>query len=204
MLDFEKSNPEQKKAAEDAVKNQALLLSLFDGLLSKSKDVRYENFKVLYLLSKQNPEALYNRWSFFEDFLKSGDDSKRFYAIHILANLTKVDTKKKFEGIFDDFYGILKGDSFINAGHVAHVSAKIVAAKTELAGRVAERLLDVEGVRYKHPELVKANAVASLSEFYDKVPDKEKVTSFVLELKAEKSPRAKKEAVAFIKKWGIK
>ncbi len=204
MLEFEKATPEQKKAAEAAVIDQTVLLGLLDGLLSKSKETRYDNFKVLYALSEQHPEALYSHWGFFEGFLKSDDDSKKFYAIHILANLTKVDTQQRFEGVFDDFYGILKGDSFINAGHVAYVSGKIVAAKPDLADRIAERLLDLEGATCKHPELVKANAVKSFSEFYDKLSDKEKVANFVLELKEDKSSRAKKEAADFIKKWKIK
>jgi glutamine synthetase type III len=133
MIDLEKITLKQKEAAEAAVKDRTLLLGLLDGLLSKSKEVRYENFKVLCLISKQHPEVVYGQWGFFENFLKPDDDSKKFYAIHILANLAKADTEGKFESLFDDFYGILKGDSFISASHVAYVSGKIVAAKPELA-----------------------------------------------------------------------
>lgn len=158
---------------------------------------------MLCLLSEQHPEAVYSQWGFFENFLKSNDESKKFYAIHILANLTKADTQGKFESLFDDFYGILKGDSFISASHVAYVSDKIVAAKPELADKITERLLDLDDATYKHKELVKANAVKSFSEYYDKVTNKDKILSLVLELKKDKSSRAKKEANDFIKKWKI-
>jgi hypothetical protein len=51
--------------------------------------------------------------------------------------------------------------------------------------------------------LVKANAVKSFSEYYDKVTNKDKINSLVVELKSDKSSRAKKEANDFIKKWKI-
>jgi hypothetical protein len=203
MLDLEKTSPQQKLAAENAAVDKTLLTNLLDGLISKSKEVRYENFKALYALSNVHPDALYGHWGFFEDFLRSNDDSKRFYAVHILANLARADCQGRFEGLFDDFYGILKGNALIPACHVAYVSGKIVASKPELADKVTARLLDLEGATYKHPELVKANAAKSLAEFYDKITSKDQVAHFVQELKQNKSAKVKKEASDFIKKWKI-
>ena len=153
--------------------------------------------------SEEHPEALYSQWAFFENFLKSDDDSKKFYAIHIIANLAKADNEGKFEGLFDDFYSILSGAALIPACHVAHVSGKIVNAKPKLADKVTERLLGFDGA-YKHKELVKANAVKAFSEYYDKITEKDKIVNFVMVLKQDKSSRAKKEANDFLKKWKIK
>ena len=202
MLDLEKTTTQQKDAAEAAVKDKTLLTGLLDGLLSKNKEVRYDNFKVLCLISEEHPEALYSQWAFFENFLKSDDDSKKFYSIHIIANLAKADNEGKFEGLFDDFYSILSGAALIPACHVAHVSGKIVNAKPKLADKVTERLLGFEGT-YKHKELVKANAVKAFSEYYDKITEKDKIVNFVMALKQDKSSRAKKEANDFLKKWKI-
>jgi hypothetical protein len=204
MLDLEKTTVEQKESSKAAVKDKVLLDGLLAGLLSKKSTVKYNSFKILYYISQENPEVLYGKWSFFESFLKSTDDSKKFYAIHLLVNLAKVDAEGKFEGLFDDFYGILNGKAFIPACHVAYVSYKIVNAKPELADKVTERLLNFDGSAYKHPELVKANAVTSFSEYFDKISDKNKVVSYVRELQRDKSSKVKKEANAFVKKWNIK
>ncbi|MBM4400754.1 MAG: hypothetical protein FJ045_02260, partial [Crenarchaeota archaeon] len=149
MLDLEKKTPEQQKIAEDAVKDGKVLAELLDGLLSKKCAVRYKNFKAVYLISEDHPEVLYSKWSFFETMLKSKNNTVMFYAIHVLANLAKVDGAGKFETIFDQFYDIVNGGALVPACHVAYVSHKIVKAKPELTDKITERLLNLNKATYK-------------------------------------------------------
>jgi hypothetical protein len=144
MLDLEKRTPEQKNTAENAVKDETLLSELLDGVLSKRCSVRYKNFKAVYLISEEYPETLYEKWDFFEDMLKSNNNTFKFYAIHVLANLVIVDEKGRFEKILDNFYGILNEDALVPACHVAYVSGKIVNAKPELAEEITRRLLNID------------------------------------------------------------
>jgi hypothetical protein len=109
MLDLEKRTPEQQKIAENAVKDGNLLSELLSGLLSKKSVARYKSFKVVYLISEEHPEVLYPKWDFFEDMLKSKDNTLKFQAIHVLANLAKVDTASRFEKAFDQFYDTVNG-----------------------------------------------------------------------------------------------
>ena len=204
MLDLEKRTLEQQKIAENAVKDGNLLSELLSGLLSKKSIARYKNFKAVYLISEEHPEVLYPKWGFFEDMLKSKDNALKFQAIHVLANLAKVDTKGRFEKVFDQFYDIVNGDTLIPAYHVAYVSHKIVKAKPELANKITERLLNLDKAAYKHKELVQANALRSFSEYFDYISDKEKIVSLAKELQKNKSSRAKKEATEFLKKWNTK
>jgi hypothetical protein len=204
MLDLEKRTPEQQKIADNAVKDGKVLAELLDGLLSKKCAVRYKNFKAVYLISEDHPEVLYPKWSFFEDMLKSKNNTFTFYAIHILANLAKVDGAGKFETIFDQFYDIVNGDALVPACHVAYVSHKIVKAKPELADKITERLLNLDKATYKHKELVQANALRSFSEYFDRINDKDEIVSLAKTLQKNKSARAKKEATDFLKKWNIK
>jgi hypothetical protein len=204
MLDLEKRTPEQQRTAEDAVKDGKVLAGLLDGLLCKKCAVRYKNFKAVYLISEDYPEVLYPKWSFFEGMLKSENNTSKFYAVHVLANLAKVDGAGKFEKIFDEFYGILNGGAMVPASHVAYVSQKIVKAKPELMDKVTERLLNLDKATYKHKELVQANALSSFSAYFDRVSDKDAVVSLAKELRKSKSSRAKKEAAMFLKKWNIK
>jgi ABC-type phosphate/phosphonate transport system substrate-binding protein len=204
MLDLEKRTPEQQKVAENAIKDGNLLSELLSGLLSKKSATRYKNFKVVYLISEEHPEVMYPKWDFFEDMLKSKDNGLKFQAIHVLANLSKVDTASRFEKVFDQFYDIVNGDALIPASHVAYVSHKIVKAKPELANKITERLLNLGKATYKHKELVQANALRSFSEYFDRITDKDKIVCLAKELQKNKSSRAKKEATEFLKKWKIK
>jgi hypothetical protein len=204
MLDLEKRTPEQQKIAKEAVKDGKVLAELLDGLLSKKCAVRYKNFKAVYLISEDHPEVLYPKWSFFENMLKSENNTFTFYAIHVLANLAKVDEAGKFETIFDQFYDIVNGGALVPACHVAYVSHKIVKAKPELADKITERLLNLDKATYKHKELVQANALRSFSEYFECISAKDKVVSLAKALQKNKSSRAKKEATDFLKKWNIK
>jgi ABC-type phosphate/phosphonate transport system substrate-binding protein len=136
--------------------------------------------------------------------LKSRNNSLKFQAIHVLANLAKIDTTGRFEKVFNQFYDIVNGDALIPACHVAYVSHKIVKAKPELADKITERLLNLDKATYKHKELVQANALSSFSEYFDRISDKEKIVSLAKELQKNKSSRAKKEATEFLRKWNIK
>ena len=126
MLDLEKRTPEQKKTAENALKDEKLLSELLDGLLLKKCSVRYKNFKAVYLISEDNPEMFYEKWGLFEDMLKSSNNTLRFYAIHVLANLARIDNEGRFEKILGNFYGILTGDALVPACHVAYVQEKLL------------------------------------------------------------------------------
>ena len=146
---------------------------------------------------------LYPKWDFFEDMLQSKNNTLIFYAIHILANLTKVDSAGKFEKIFNQFYDILNGDALVPACHVAYVSSKIVAAKPVLTESITGKLLDLDKASYKHKELVQANALKSFSDYFEKIQNKETVIALAKELQKNKSSRARKESNEFLKKWKI-
>jgi hypothetical protein len=201
MLDLEKRTAEWRKVAENAIKDSKMLAELLDGLLSKKCSVRYGNFKAVYLISEDHPEALYQKWDLFEKMLKSNNNTYMFYAIHVLANLVEVDKEDRFEGIFDEFYDILNGGALVPACHVAYVSHKIVDAKPELAAKITERLLNLDKATYKHKELVQANALSSFSNYLDRIADKNKVVSLAKDLTKSRSPRAKREAAQFLEKW---
>lgn len=204
MLDLERKTPEQQKNAENAIKDSKVLAQLLEGLFSKKSALRYKNFKVVYLISEEYPEVLYPKWDLFQIMLKSKDNTLMFQAIHILANLSKVGKENKFQKVCDAFYEIMNGDALIPAAHVAYVSHKIVKAKPELADKITDRLLNIGKAKYKHKELVQANALKSFSEYFDSISDKGKIISLAKELQKNKSSRAKKEAADFMKKWNIK
>jgi hypothetical protein len=203
MLDLEKRTPEAEKAAAEAVGDKKALYELLDGLLSKNCAVRYKNFKAVYVISEDHPEVLYPKWDFFQNMLNSENNTFRFYAIHVLANLARIDKEDRINRIFETFYSILDGDALVPACHVAYVSGKIAVAKPELADRITTRLLNLDKGAYKHRELVQANALKAFSEYFSKITDKERIVTLAKELKKNKSTKAKKVATEFLKKQKI-
>ena len=64
------------------------------GLQSNYDKTREKYFKIIYPLSDSNPELLYPYWDLFIEMLYKPEVSNKYYAIHLIANLIKVDLMK--------------------------------------------------------------------------------------------------------------
>jgi ABC-type phosphate/phosphonate transport system substrate-binding protein len=152
-------------------------------------------------LSEEQPESLYPRWDFLADMLDSDNAYRKLIAVRLIANLTRVDTEGRFEKIFDKYYNLLN-DSVIIAGHITANSGKIARAKPKLQTEITNRLLNIDKTTQKHKDLVKAGAIDSFGEYFVESKDKEKIMGFVRQQLNGESPKARKIARAFLKKWG--
>jgi len=77
----------------------AILPKVLNGVSSSRAAVRYGCAKVLMDLSEEHPERLYPHMDYFIDLLDSKFRILTWNAMAIIANLTKVDTEKKFDAI---------------------------------------------------------------------------------------------------------
>jgi hypothetical protein len=118
-------------------------------------------------------------------------------AVHIISNLTKCDAENRFEKIFSQYYDLLS-DSIIVAGHLAAKSGKIARSKLNLQSEITERLLNIDGTKQKHKDLLKAGAIEAFSEYFEEADDKEKILGFVKEQLNSKSPKTRKKAREFM------
>jgi len=194
-------NPENY--ANKIFDNPDLIGQYIDGLLSKNETYRYNCFKVLNIISEKKPEILYKHWNFFTNHLKSKNDYHKMSAVTIIANLTAVDTKKRFEHIFDEFYGNLKSKKTIVPTYVVKSSGKIVNFKPHLEIRITDILLNIEEIHPgKQIELLKSAVIISFSEFYKNAQKKGKIISFIKKQLKSNSPKTRKTAKEFINKWG--
>jgi hypothetical protein len=193
-----------KKVATKALKDKAVLNELLEGVLSKKEKIRFNSFKVLLSISEEYPKTLYPKWDFFADLLISPNTYFKYIAIYIIANLAKDDTKNRFEKIFKSYYDLLDDESVIPPAHVAANSTKIVKAKPELRTKIINRLLAIDKTRHK-PErkaLIKSYVIEAFGELFEGAKNKRKMLEFVRAQLNSKSPRTKKKAKEFLKKWG--
>lgn len=201
ILDKEVADPE--KLALKASKNRKVLTQVLEGVSSEKAKTRYGCSKVLRILSEDDPKALYPRWDFFEDMLDNENTFLRANAVHIVANLTRVDSKSKFENLFNRFYGIMNDKSMIPTVNLVGVSGAVAKAKPGLQTRITNRLLKIDKTHHGQEckDVIKGGVISSFDEYFEESKDKKKILDFVRKELKNNRPATRKKAEKFLKKW---
>jgi hypothetical protein len=187
------------KLAQDALSDENLLKELLSGVKSKDNSIRSNSFRVLQLISEEEPSFLYSEWDYFQEMLISANNYHKYIAIYILANLTSADEENKFDDIYDDYYGILGGEKVMTASHVAVNSPTIIKNKPELESKIVETLLDIDTIHQgKQKELVKAYVIEALRKIYPDAEDKDRIREFVKSQLESSSPKTRDLASCFL------
>lgn len=128
-------------------------------------------------------------------------------AMAIIANLAKVDRDRKFDAIFDKYYGFLNDEYMVTVANIVGNSGKIAIGKPYLIPRIAQELLKVEDL-CPSPHLteecirvIAEKTIKSFDVFFDKVEAKNRIISFVETQINSPRKSLKNEAEKFIKKW---
>jgi len=187
--------------------NFGTLPEVLNGVLSSKAAIRYGCAKVLTDLSEEHPEKLYPHMGFFVDLLDSKYRILTWNAIAIIANLTKVDKDKKFDAIFDKYYGFLNDEYLVTVASVVGNSGKIALAKPHLIQKITNELLKVENISTtphlteECKRVIAEEAIKSFNLFFDKIDDKEKVISFAKRHLNNPRRTLRTEAENFLKRW---
>lgn len=188
--------------AREAVADDAVFSEILQGVLSKNDEIRSRNFETLVYISNRYPQSLYLKWDFLASLLDSTNHFHRNIAINLLSNLTTVDTDNKFEPIFDRYFDNIKSYRTMVAGQTALNSGKIAKALPQLQSRITNILLNIERLhKGKQTELLKGYAIESFDVYFNESNDKKLILDFVKEQVTSNSPKTKKSAKEFLKKW---
>jgi hypothetical protein len=184
-----------------------LLPFLLSGVHSPKAGVRYGCAKVLMDLSEENPEKLYPHLDSFIDLLDSKYRILTWNALAIIANLTRVDSDKKFDAIFDKYYGFLDNDYMVTVANVVGNSGKIAQAKPYLIPKITDELLRVGNISTT-PHLteecrrvIAQKTIQTLDLFFDEIDQKERVISFVKMYLDSPRKSLRIAAESFLRKW---
>jgi len=184
----------QKLAAKSITKKELfqmveqdfnLLPEVLDGVSSSKAAIRYGCAKVLMDLSEKHPEKLYPHMDFFTALLDSNYRILTWNAMAIIANLARVDEDKKFDAIFDKYFGFLNDAYMVTVANVVGNSAKIALAKPYLTQKITNELLKVENIATtphlteECKRVIAEHAIKSFALFFDEIEQKDKVISFV-------------------------
>lgn len=211
-----KSNLLQKLADKTMTKAELLreveadfstLPEVLGGLSSQKASVRYGCSNVLVDLSAAHPGELYPHMNVFVDLLDNKHRILVWSAMAILANLTKVDTEKKFDAMFDKYYGFLNDEYMVTVANVVGNSAKIASAKPYLIPKITRQLLKAEDIRTtphltdECKRVICEKTIKSFDVFFDKVDSKDEVIAFVKRQRGSSRKTLRTEAERFLAKW---
>ena len=179
-----------------------IIRKAMNDLDSNKEKFRSKAFNTLLKISDANPLDLYSEWDRIIGILKKEEVSNKYVAIPLIANLVSVDKDKKFDRLFNEFYDFLNHESPVVSPHIAGKSGKIINAKPYLQKKILERLLTTDKKsKCRHKELLKAYVIDALDECFASVAEKEKDIKYVEKQTSSESPKTKKRALEFLKKY---
>ena len=188
--------------AKAALGDKQFLSELIQNLKTKEETVRFNSSKALNLISETNPEVLYPEWDYFFDLLEGDNTYWKCSAIPLIANLARVDKKKKFEVLFEKYFDLMNDRSFIPAAYVARSAATIVKAKPKLQAEITEKLLGIDETHHdpQRRDLVKSDIIEAFDEYFEKAENKKQIIAFIKQQLNCDSPKTRKIAAKFLKK----
>jgi hypothetical protein len=133
-------------------------------------------------LSKIKPAILYPYFHFFEKLIDSNNKIIKWNAIDTIANLTLIDTERRFENIFDRYYELLNEGNLITAGHIVDNSGKIANVKHNLREQITNNLLTVEQVPLPTDEcrsILSGKVVQALGQYINHIRNNDAVIAFI-------------------------
>lgn len=203
LSDLSKKSINVESMAKRALKDKKILSELLENILGKKETLRFNSFKVLLLISEEHPKVLYPKWDFFAKLLASDNAYHKYIAIYIIANLTRVDTKNKFEKMFNKYYNLLDDARIVPPSHVALNSGKIIKAKPKLQNKITRKLLSIDETHHERgrKDLIKSYVIEGFSEYFGEVKKQKEIIEFVKKQLNSTSPKTRKVAKEFLKRW---
>jgi hypothetical protein len=193
--------------AQHALHNQRALQDLLDGISPKTQKsiIRESSSKAVLYLSEQHPEVLLPHWAYFVKLLKSDNGFSKYVAIHVIANLVTAGDDGRFEKSFNAFYRLLDDESVMVASHVAGVSGQIARARPLLQPKITQRLLGITQTHFpaERQALIISYAIPALDEYFanSSAREQDRILAFVQQQIDCASPKTRRLAKDFVKKW---
>lgn len=191
-----------EELAEEAEKKPKLLPEIFEGVSSANPQIKYGCAKTLRIVSQDSPKILYPKWDFFVEMLESGNTFLKSIAVQIIANLTRVDSKSRFEKLFNKFYRLLDDKSMVTTSNLVRMSGVIAKAKPELQSKITDKLLSIGKSRHgsECKNVIKGHIILALSKYFGESKDKKKILEFMKKELKNTRPATRKKAEKFLAK----
>lgn len=160
--------------------NFELIPVLVEGMSSQKANIRYGSGKILMDLSEKYPKKLY---PYIDSIFRLLDSKYRIIiwnSMAIIANITPVDTEKKFDTVFNKYSSFLKDEYMITVANTIENLGKIAKAKPYLIQKITKEILDVENIKLtphlteECKKVIAEKAIGSFELFFENIEEKKK------------------------------
>jgi len=203
LPDLNTRDVDLESLAQQAREDEEFLSKLVQGLSDRQERVGYNCLRALLLVAEERPELLYPHWQVFVELLASENTYFKLRGANLIAAIIGADAEDRFEQIFDQYYGLLDDKSVITASYIAGNSGKIARTKPGLQSRITRRLLSIDETHHppQRRDLIKGFAVEAFGQYFEESDHKAEILEFVTAQLESKSPKTRKSAKSFLKKW---
>ena len=185
-----------------------LLVIVIDGISSSKASIRYGCAKASMILSDEHPDWLYSYMDYFIELLDSKKRILVWNSLAIIANLTRVDEEKKFDEVYERYFGLLQNDYMVTVANVVGNASKIASSKPYLVQKITSDLLKVEDIELtphlteECKRVIEQHTLKAFDSFFQLVENKKNVLSFVQRISNSPRLTLRDEAQKFLDKWG--
>jgi hypothetical protein len=179
-------------------------------LTNKNIMVYYHCYSIIDQASAEQPEFFYQYWDNFSALLHHQNSYHRDIGLTITANLTAVDSDRRFPGIIEDYLNHINDPKFMTALCMVRNTKKIIRNQPDLRKCIIDFLIGVDN-RCSYPDkqkaLLKCDIIEVLDEVYracarETIQDQKRIKDFVRSEINSISPKTRKSAKDFTKKHG--
>jgi hypothetical protein len=195
-----KETPEE--LVSKALSDSCFIPAIIGGLAAKDSS-KLRCAKALNMLSASHPTLLYPHFDFFVSLLDSRHNILKWNAIIILSNLTKIDTKHRFDAVFDKYYRHLWDGDLVTAANIIGSSGKIASFRPDLRDRITAEILKVELVPLPTSEcreIARGKALLAFKEYLVNPEDNMLVKEFIQRCLKSTRPATQSKAERLLKK----
>ena len=179
---FEKEgNKAAERIAELAIKNKSVQKQVIKGVKSENKRIKNASAKCLREISRINPKKLYPEFNFFVKLIDGTDTILKWNAIEVLANLTEVDTKSKFNTkVLNEYFTLLLDESMVTAANTMTALGSVALNKPRLRRKITDALIKVDTLPHTDEcrNIFAGQALLAFGNYIDELKDKKEIKAF--------------------------
>lgn len=201
-----KKESDKNEIAQLVIDHPELLDCIFAGLDNEMASIKYGCDKILRIISEKEPKLLYPKIDYFIEQIDSENSFLKWGAIHIIAYLAFVDSKNKFEKIFDKYFEPIPGPVLITAANTIKLASVVAIAKPKLTAKITTELLKVEKAQYQTSEchnIALGHMIKAFGLFFPQIKNKKPVIKLIKQQLNNPRNATKKKAEDFLKKYKI-
>ncbi len=194
---------EAEDLAAEVSADPSLVEFAFEGLRSPRASLKYKYLKVLNLLARQRPEALYPYFSRFAAYLDDDNNIFKWNAQDILANLAGVDRAGKFVPLIEKYYGMMCQGNLITAAHSVENSALIIKAQPRQEGKITRWLCEVDSLDLPTAEchnILAGKVINTFDLYFTQSKSQPAMLDFARRHLDDSRPATRRKAAQFLKK----